>query len=193
MKILYEMDSATLQRFTIKLINPTDYPLAYHDQMVEVYKTLEETYVDRCNIIDVAYIVPVSEVESGRFYLSGADNVFCTRYMMVNATMQACSSCLYFSRYYVEPFSVRLFTTLNTLSQNLRRSLFHQPESQISKWSFRLPLFPMESFWYLVYRIGVHGIGMSTERKQCVVKYFNTLRMECHTKRNTLSFLRILS
>jgi hypothetical protein len=52
--------------------------------------------------------------------------------------------------------------------------MFRQPESQISKWSFHLPLFPMESFWYLIYRIAVHGIGISTERKQCMVKYFNT-------------------
>ncbi len=110
--------------------------MAYYDQMVEVYKTLEEIYVDRCDIIYVAYIVPISENESSIFYLSGADNVFCTRYIMVNATMQACRPCHNFSQYFVEPFSMHLFTVRNTLSLNLRRSMYQQPESQISKLSF---------------------------------------------------------
>jgi hypothetical protein len=88
-KIFCPVDSAILQRFTLRPINPTDHPLAYNDQVVEVYKTLEEIYVDRCNIRDVVFIVPVSDVESGVFYLSGADNVFCIRYIMKNATMKA--------------------------------------------------------------------------------------------------------
>jgi hypothetical protein len=125
--------------------------------------------------------------------MSGAENAFCLRYQIVNSTIQACNPFHYFSRYFVEPFSVCFFTALNTLSQNLRRSMYHQPESQVSKWSFCLPLFSMESFWYLVYRMGVHGIGISCEHKQCVVKYFNTLWMQCHTKQNRLSYLQILS
>jgi hypothetical protein len=43
------------------------------------------------------------------------------------------------------------------------------------------------------FRIGTKGIGVSTQHKQCVIKYFNTLRMECYSKCSTLSFLCILS
>ncbi len=86
-----------------------------------------------------------------------------------------------------------MFTILNTLSQNLRRLLNHQAESATSKRSFRLALFPMEAFWYLVYRVGRLGHGISTVRSQSLTKYFNTLRMESCKKSNTLSYHRILS
>jgi hypothetical protein len=192
-KLFHPMDSATLQRFTLQPISPTEYPLAFQDQMLEVYKSSTEMYVERSFITDIAFVVPMAEVESGMFYLSGAENVFCIRYMLEDNVMKTCAPCLYFSRYMVEPICVRLFTALNTLSLHLRRSMYHQSESSISKKTFRLPLFPMECFWYLVFRIGTKGIGVSTQRKQCVIKYFNTLRMECYSKCSTLSFLRILS
>jgi hypothetical protein len=192
-KLYLLMDSETLKRFSIIPINPNNFPLSYYDGLVEVYKTSEEVNVQRSNILDLAFIVPIAEVESGMFYMSGADNVYCTRFSVVNSLMELSSSHLYFSRYIMEPLSIRMFTTLNTLSQNLQRLLYHQSESSTSKRSFRLALFPMESFWYLVYRVGRVGIGVSTVRSQSVTKYFNTLRMEYCRKSNTLSYLRILT
>jgi hypothetical protein len=51
----------------------------------------------------------------------------------------------------------------------------------------------MECFWYLVFRVGNQGLFTTTHRKQSIIKYYNCLRMECVTKVNTLSYLRILS
>jgi hypothetical protein len=187
------MDSVMLKRYSIPPLSPENFPLSYYDGIPEVYKTSDEIYVERSRILDLAFIMPIAEVESGMFYLSGAENVYCTRYSLVNSFIQLSSSSFYFSRYIMEPLSVRMFTTLNTLSQNLRRLLYHQAESALSKRSFRLALFPMESFWYLVYRVGRVGIGISTVRSQSVTKYFNTLRMEYCQKSNTVSYLRILT
>jgi hypothetical protein len=187
------MDSKMLKRFSIIPINPNYFPLSYYDGLVEVYKSPDEMYVERCNILDLAFIVLIAEVESGMFHMSGAENVYCTRFSMVDSLMELCSSNFYFPRYIMEPLSIHMFTTLNTLLQNLQRLLYHQSESSTFKRSFCLALFPMESFWYLVYRIGRVGLGVSMVRSQSVTKYFSTLRMEYCRKSNTLSYLQILT
>jgi hypothetical protein len=158
-----------------------------------VYQSFEEIDIKRAHIVDVAFILPMEEINSGMFFLSGADNTFFIRYILVNNMMKSCRPTLYFCRYLVEPLSVRLFLTLNTLSQNLRKALYHQPESATTKKTFRLPLFSMEAFWYLVYKLAGNSIGISTERKQRIIRYYNTLRMELCCNNDTLSYLRILS
>ncbi len=192
-QLLHLMDSEILQKFNLRPINPTDYPLAFSDRMLEVYKTSQQIFVERCNIQDLAFVIPIQEVESGLFFLSGAENTFCLRYALEKHEMKPSSPFFYFSRFMSEPFGVRVFTSLNTLSQHVRRTMNHQAESVISKRTFRLPLFSMESFWYLVYKIGSQGIGVSTHRKQTMIKYYNTLKMERCTRLHTLSYLRILS
>lgn len=192
-KLFRLMTSEILQRFKLRAINSTDYPLASQDNISEVYQTSEEIIIDRPVIMDVAFIVPILEVESGMFYLSGAENTFCVRYAFDGQLMKAAHSALYFDRYLVEPLGIRLFNALNTLSQHLRRIMYHQPESASLKKTFRLALFPMECFWYLVFRVGNQGLFTTTHRKQSIIKYYNCLRMECTTKVNTLTYLRILS
>jgi hypothetical protein len=51
----------------------------------------------------------------------------------------------------------------------------------------------MEAFWYLIYRLGNHIIGMTKECKQQNVRYFNTLWMELCSSSETLSYIQILS
>jgi hypothetical protein len=188
-----EFTSEVMRRHFIRPINANDHPLTFQDNIVELYQANESRYISRANITDVVFVIPVAEIESGMFFLSGAANVFCIRYALLDGRMQCFPSSYYFSRYMVEPISVRLFNALNTLSQHLRKSLFHQTESSPSKKTCRLPLFPMEAFWYLMYRVGRPGIGTSCHRKQSLTKYYSTLRMECSTKKNTVCYLRILS
>jgi hypothetical protein len=71
--------------------------------------------------------------------------------------------------------------------------LYHHSETSPRRKNFRLFLFTMESFWYLVYRVGRAGIATYCLRRQSVTKYYNTLRMDCVTKLNSLTYLRILS
>ncbi len=138
--------------------------------MLEVYKSSDEIYIERSAILGLAFIVPMAEVESGMSFLSGAEKTFCIRCIFDNNKIVSCRPSLYFCRYMVEPLGLHVFTVLNTLSQHLRRAMYHQAESVISKKSFHLPLYSMESFWYLVYQIGGQGIGISTEQKQSVTK-----------------------
>jgi hypothetical protein len=51
----------------------------------------------------------------------------------------------------------------------------------------------MESFMYLAYKIQQFSVGTSVIRKQRVTQYYNTLKMECITKENVLTYIRIAS
>jgi hypothetical protein len=119
-KLFRSMSSAILQQYSLRSINAIDFPLAFQDNLLEVYKSSDEIYIDRSAIIDLAFIVPMAEVESGMFFLSGAENTFCIRYIFDNNELATCRPSLYFCRYMVEPLGVRVFTVLNTLSQHLR-------------------------------------------------------------------------
>jgi hypothetical protein len=70
------MDSATLQQFFIAPITSQECPLASQDDMVEVYQMNTEISFNCSSIVDIAFIVSLQEVESGMFYISGAENTF---------------------------------------------------------------------------------------------------------------------
>jgi hypothetical protein len=169
------------------------WPNLNEDEIIEVYQSSDEIEVERTAIVDVAFILPVEEIESGMFFLSGVDNTFCIRYIFLNDTLCSARSSLYFARYLVEPLSIHLFMNLNTLAHHLQKALFHQWESSISQKSFWLPLLSTEAFWYLIYRLGGNSIGISKEQKQQMVRYYNTLRMELCYSSDTLSYLQVLS
>jgi hypothetical protein len=193
-RLFQVVTSEILKRYFIQPVNATDYPLAFLDEMEELYLTTDEIYISRSDVTDIVFVVPIAEVESGMFSMSGASNVYFIRYKFLNGGMHCFPTSFYFSRYIMEPLSVRLFNVLNTLSQHLRHALYHVSEnSPTKKKTFCLYLFTMEAFWYLVYQVGKHAIGTSCDRKQSVIKYYNTLRMECSSKLNTLSYSRVLS
>jgi hypothetical protein len=125
--------------------------------------------------------------------MSGSDNTFFIRYIIVENTLTPCKPSFYFCRYLCEPFGVRMFTTLNALCHHLRKALFHQPESSISKKSFLLPMFPMGAFWYLVFRLSGNSVGITKQRKQRIIKYFNSLQLELCCSDVTVSYLRIIT
>jgi hypothetical protein len=101
-------------------------PLAFQDVMPGMC-------MEKSAITDVAVILPVKELESMLFLLSGAENVFSIRYAILNGV-----SSLLFCCYLVEPLGVYLFITLITLSQYLRKALYLQLESVVFKKIFCL-------------------------------------------------------
>jgi hypothetical protein len=54
----------------------------------------QDTYVEveRSEVYDIAFIIPLSEVESGLFHMSGSYNSFFTRYTINNGTVEQCLS-----------------------------------------------------------------------------------------------------
>ena len=160
-RLFQVMDLATLQRFFIAPITSQECPLASQDDMVEVYQTKTEISLNRSSIVDIAFIVSLQEVESGMFYISGAENTFFIRYIVDSNGVTPFAPAFYFSRHFIEPLNIRLFIMSNSLSQNIRKVLYHLPESESTKKSFKLPLFSTEAFWYLVYKLTGHSIGLT--------------------------------
>jgi hypothetical protein len=129
-------------------------------------------WVERPAIVDLAFILPIQEVESRMFYLSKAENSFCLAYILVCNTMKILQSILIFSLFLVQYLSVHLFMAINILAMNFRKALYNQPEAAISKKPFWLCMFSMEGFWYLGYRLTGNSIGTSFVQKQSITKYY---------------------
>ncbi len=118
LRLFQLMDSMTLSSHFLQPLNTRDHPLASQDEVLEVYQTLDEVWINRSEVLDVAFIVPMKELESARFFLSCADNTYVIRYSLLGSRMQQFYYSYYFSRFLVEPQGVRLFHSLNSLSDH---------------------------------------------------------------------------
>jgi hypothetical protein len=148
LRLFQFMDSMTLTSNLLQPLNSRDHPLASQDKVMEVYQTMDEVWINWSKVLDVAFIVPMKELESGRFFLSCSDNTYVIRYSLVGDRMQPFPDFYYFSPFSVEPLGVCLFHSLNTISDHLRRAMFYRPESEITTQTFKLPLFPEKCFLF---------------------------------------------
>ena len=91
------MDSAALMSNFLQPLNTRDHPLASQNEVVEVYLTPHVMWVNRSTVVHVAFIVPLKELESGRFFLSCTKNAYVIWYCLVGSHMQPFSDRNYFS------------------------------------------------------------------------------------------------
>lgn len=193
LKLFHPMTSVIMQRNSLQPITPTTYPLAAQDEIMEIFQAVETVTILRDAITDLAFIIPVDEVESVRFSMSGASNIFTIRFVHNGHAMLPWLSSFYFSQRIVESINVRLFHAINNLSDQMRRCLFHRPESSSTSQFFKVQSFPAEAFWYLCHKIATHSIGYSISRKQRCVKYYTSLKLESVAKDCNFVCLHILS
>jgi alpha/beta superfamily hydrolase len=62
------LSSEVLQKYSLCPLSAVHYPMAFQDNLVEVFHTQDTECIDRSSIIDVVFIVPAQEVESGHFF-----------------------------------------------------------------------------------------------------------------------------
>jgi hypothetical protein len=170
-RLFKRMDSATSRRFFIRPVTVEDCPLASQDGMIEVYQSSDEINLVRSAILDIAFIVPLEEVESGLFFLSGADNVYFARFI-VSVTVARFKKSYYFGRHLI---GVRLFTMINALSQHVRKALYHNPESGAIRKCIRMNVFSMEAFWYLVFKMSELSLYHSSLSEQLTFLHWLSL------------------
>jgi hypothetical protein len=93
----------------------------------------------------------------------------------------------------LETVSIRLVHALNTVSDYIRRCLFHRPESQTTLQSVKLLLVPSEAFWYILNKVSSQCISILVSQKQRTTKYYCSFKMESIAKQSTFVYLRVLS
>jgi len=184
-----------ITRFSLQPIMTSLFPIAAQSNIVEVVGTACTMSAARSDIEDIIFIVPIQELESGMVHITGATNLYFARYGYDERDdkLLPYPFSLYFSIQYVSPFSFRIFSLLNMLSHNLKKALFHVPESQEPKRVFRV-FFSTEAFYYLSAKVGeLSAVKTSIQRCQRIVKYYDTLKMESGTRVNNVAYLRILT
>ncbi len=135
-KIYHPMKSQILQHYSLPPITKAEFAMASQGHMQEVVAQDTVVNVTKAAIIDIAYVVPLAELESGLFNMCGATNSFFILYSLTNGTLENYTSDYYFVSRPVEPLSVRLFHSLNYLARLLRKSLYHQGEAETSCRTF---------------------------------------------------------
>jgi hypothetical protein len=134
-------------RFSLQPIMTSLFPIAAQSKIVEVVGMACTMSAAWSDIEDIVFIVPIQELESGMVHITGATNLYFARYCYNERDdkLLPYPFSLYFSIQYISPFSFQIFSLLNMLSHNLKKALFHVPESQepkrVSDASFQLKHF----------------------------------------------------
>jgi hypothetical protein len=193
-RVYAPMTGEILNRFSLQPIMVSLFPVTAQTNIVEVVGTVQTITASKTDIVDIVYVVPIEELESGLVHITGACNLFFARYGFTEEDkLFRFPSSLYFSIQYVYPFSFRIFSSLNMLALNLKKSLFHVPESQEPKKVFRV-FFSAEAFHYMSLKVGVlSAVKTSLQRRQRIVKYYDTLKTESGSRVNNIAYLRILT
>ena len=74
--LFLQMSAELLIRHSLPSITNSESPVATKSGMVEVFLSGTRLVIDRASIIDIAFIVPLHEVEGGLFHLAGARNTY---------------------------------------------------------------------------------------------------------------------
>lgn len=123
-------------------------PLAMKSSMVELLETAEVWKIDRSLVTDLPFIIPLHEVESGLFHLSGAQNTYFIWFESNSNGSIIDYQCSMLEPRVAEPLSYRIFRGLNMLSSSITKVFYHQPEGQSMRKSFNIPL-AYDAFYYL--------------------------------------------
>ena len=117
--ILEPVTAEYLIQHSLSAVRADDSPFAVKSGMVEVIQTSTILNIARSSIIDFAFVIPLREVESGLFHLTGAQNTFFIRYMhQPNGSFQPYPFYMFQARV-AEPLSFRIFRGLNLLSSSI--------------------------------------------------------------------------
>lgn len=184
-----------MTRFSLQPLVQSLYPVASQCNITELVVTSAVHNASREQLIDIVYVIPIGELESGMVHMTGASNIYFVRYEIQenNKITNSPSAYYFFHPRLIRPFSVRLFLALNSLASNIKKMLFHIRVSTSTRRSFQMD-FPGDAFNYLIYHANEQSVlkGYFT-RKQRLVKYYDTLKCESTTKLNRIMYIRILT
>jgi hypothetical protein len=176
--IFNRVTSSMHQKYSLRLVTADEFPMAYCSNMIEVMANVsDKSTIPRRSITDIVFIASIKEVESLFFHIAGSKSVYFIRYYIeTDGSVKDFASTFYFSSYMIEPFSHRIFFSLNLIAQSLTRSMHHLKETDVGSKTFRM-LLSMESLIYLSSKLpsAVHVCALM---KESSVIYYSSLKME---------------
>jgi len=190
--IFNRVTSSMHQKYSLRLVTADEFPMAYCSNMIEVMANVsDKSTIPRRSITDIVFIASIKEVESLFFHIAGSKSVYFIRYYIeTDGSVKDFASTFYFSSYMIEPFSHRIFFSLNLIAQSLTRSMHHLKETDVGSKTFRM-LLSMESLIYLSSKLpsAVHVCALM---KESSVIYYSSLKMEARAGIVTKHYVRVL-
>lgn len=189
-----ELTPELLVHYSLSTVTDEEAPFAIKSGMVEVIQTNTRLLIDRSSIIDIAFIIPLQEVECGLFHLTGARNSYFIRYQCNRGgRVEPYGSSILQPRV-IDTFSSRIFGSLNQLSASMKKLFYHHPEQDSVHKSFRMP-FSYEAFFYISAKlVDSQDIIMNKiERTQRIILYYDDLSMKTSSRINQVQVIRFLT
>ncbi len=132
-RIYSPMTSSILTQFSLPPITTTNFPVAARTVITEVVATSTFEIISRDVVEDLIFILPITEIESGNVFITGATNLFFVRYLIDKTTFVNFSSIQFFGYHFIQPLTIRIFSALNTLAFTVKKLMYHRPEAEDTK------------------------------------------------------------
>jgi len=187
------MSSSILRQFSLPPITVSMFPIAALTIVSEVVAM--NTFVDlgREDVLDIIFILPISELESGNVFITGCSNLYFVRYLVDGSHAVNFSSVHFFGRHAIQPLTIRIFHALNTLSSTIKKLMYHRPEAEDTKRSARI-FFLSDGFNYIMNKMRDQtALKCQSIKNQRVIKYYDDLKSESGTKVVDVTCLRVLT
>jgi len=192
-RIYSPMTTSILTKFLLPPINTSTYPVVAGTTNTEVVATNIFQTILRDAVEDLIFILPLTEVESGNVFITGASNLFFVRYLIDQTTHSNFTSVNYFGSHFIQPLTIRIFCSLNTLAFTVKRLMYHRPEAEDTRRSTRI-FFPSDAFNYLAHKMrDASTVKCRSSKNQRSIKYYDNLKSESTTKVVDVTYLRVLT
>jgi hypothetical protein len=188
-----EITEQLLIQYSLSTVTEAEAPFAVKSGMVEVILMETSVVISRSVVLDVCFILPLLEVESGLLNLTGSQNCYYIRYQFKSGQVQP-YFCSMLQPSVLETYSRRLIWSLNQSSSSIKKVFYHHPEQHSVQKSFRIP-FSYETFYYLCCKLRRNAdiIMYGMERKQRMILYFDDLSTKNSSRVNQINVIQILT
>jgi hypothetical protein len=192
--LFIEVSNEMLLQHSLVKITHEEAPLASKSGMVEVMQSVCTAVIPRSAIVDLCFIVPLEEVESGSFHLTGAEFVFYIRFDLQPDGSKKKHTESFIHPRMVDPLTYRIFRSLNLLSLSIKKMFYHRPENESIRKTVQL-MIPFECFYYISWKISTNNniVAYSFDRKQRIIVYHDDLSMRNRVKVNRIHIARFLN
>jgi len=180
-------------------LNTHDYPLIAQSSMQELFETVEALQINRSNIIDFVFVLPLQLIVDGKYRCIGISNAYFIRFQILTDgnSLLPTSVIDCTTSEVILPLSRRIFNSLQDLSALLAKLMWHNPHRASTKKSQRIH-FSNECFSYIEHRVLRHNdqdvIEHGVFNRKCrEVVYGEDLSMASVQRSKRIRFLRFLT